>query len=36
MVMPGASGSFGVRTTTTNDMTLQDAEAVAKLTGVSS
>jgi len=36
MVMPGASGSFGVRTTTTNTLTLLDADAVAKLSGVSS
>jgi putative ABC transport system permease protein len=34
MVMPGASGQFGVRTTTTNTMTLGDATAVAGLPGV--
>lgn len=34
MVSPGASGQFGVRTSTTNTMTLKDAEAVAKLDGV--
>ncbi len=36
MVMPGASGSFGVRTTTTNTLTLLDGDAVAELSGVSS
>ncbi|MGD0622681.1 MAG: ABC transporter permease [Thermacetogeniaceae bacterium] len=34
MVMPGASGQFGVRTTTTNTMTLGDATAAAGLPGV--
>ncbi len=34
MVMPGASGTFGVRTATVNTMTLADANAVAKLPGV--
>jgi putative ABC transport system permease protein len=34
MVSPGASGQFGVRTTTTNTMTLGDATAAAGLPGV--
>ncbi|MGD0152314.1 MAG: ABC transporter permease [Thermacetogeniaceae bacterium] len=33
-VSPGASGQYGVRSTTTNTMTLGDATAVAKLDGV--
>jgi putative ABC transport system permease protein len=34
MVMPGASGQFGVRVATANTMTLKDAEAVGDLPGV--
>jgi len=34
MVMPGAAGQFGVRTTTTNTMTLGDATAVGNLPDV--
>jgi putative ABC transport system permease protein len=34
MVSPGAGGQFGVRTTTTNTMTLGDATAAAALPGV--
>ncbi len=34
MISPGASGQFGVRSGTTNTMTLKDATAIAKLDGV--
>jgi putative ABC transport system permease protein len=34
MVTPGAAGQFGVRTTTTNTLTFQDATAVGNLPGV--